>query len=338
MRKARILGEPGSIYHLTSRILEKRFLMDDEEKERLRRLLWQVADFCGVHLLTHCLMDNHFHVLLEVPVRPGDLDEARIARQLDHLPKSPSAARTPGDQFRCEIEILRRRGATADQIEGFCESFRLRMFDLSRFGQELKQRYTQDYNRRHQRKGPLWEERFKSVLLEATPGVLLKVAAYIDLNPLRAGICKDPKDYRFCGYAGAVAGDAHCLAGLIRLFELMDHKQVWEKGQAISSYRMALFGDARPREGRKGRKARAGLAEEHIEAVLRARGKLPLSEVLIVRMRFFSEGFVLGHKIFVERQAEKIRGKNRMERTITPKAIGDTDEWLMGLFRLPGTQ
>jgi hypothetical protein len=32
------------------------------------------------------------------------------------------------------------------------------------------------------------------------------VAAYIDLNPVRAGIVKDPADYRWSGYAEAVAG------------------------------------------------------------------------------------------------------------------------------------
>jgi putative transposase len=32
------------------------------------------------------------------------------------------------------------------------------------------------------------------------------MAAYIDLNPVRADIVSDPKDYRWCGYAAAVAG------------------------------------------------------------------------------------------------------------------------------------
>ena len=30
------------------------------------------------------------------------------------------------------------------------------------------------------------------------------MAAYIDLNPVRAGLCADPKDYRYCGYAEAL--------------------------------------------------------------------------------------------------------------------------------------
>ena len=45
---------------------------------------------------------------------------------------------------------------------------------------------------------------FKSVLIEEGQA-LSAVAAYIDLNPLRARLCDDPKDYRYCGYAEAIA-------------------------------------------------------------------------------------------------------------------------------------
>jgi hypothetical protein len=52
--------------------------------------------------------------------------------------------------------------------------------------------------------GTLWEGRFKSVLVEGTGQTLSTMAAYIDLNPVRAGIVKDPADYRWSGYAEAV--------------------------------------------------------------------------------------------------------------------------------------
>jgi hypothetical protein len=34
------------------------------------------------------------------------------------------------------------------------------------------------------------------------------IAAYIDLNPVRAGLCEDPKDYRYCDYAEAIAKES----------------------------------------------------------------------------------------------------------------------------------
>ena len=83
----------------------------------------------------------------------------------------------------------------------------------------VKQRFSVWYNRSHQRYGTLWAERFKSVLVEAKSGVMRTMAAYIDLNPVRAGLVNDPKDYRFCGYAEAVAGFRLSQLGLSYLVE-----------------------------------------------------------------------------------------------------------------------
>ena len=60
--------------------------------------------------------------------------------------------------------------------------------DLSSFFKELKGQFAQWYNRRHERYGVLWAERFKSVLLEGGQAVAA-VGAYIELNPVRAGLC-----------------------------------------------------------------------------------------------------------------------------------------------------
>ncbi len=49
--------------------------------------------------------------------------------------------------------------------------------------------------------------RFKSVMAE-NGGCLQTMAAYIDLNPVRAGLVKKPEDYRWCGYSEALGGIA----------------------------------------------------------------------------------------------------------------------------------
>jgi hypothetical protein len=195
------------------------------------------------------------------------------------------------------------------------------MFDLSRFVQEFKQRYTQDYNRRHRRKGTLWEDRFHSVLLEPESRVLWKVAAYIDLNPLRAGLCVDPKDYRFGGYAGAVAGDARCLAGLRRLCELLEPAWAWDEDKALAAYRVALFGDATPVPAGRDRKAKAGLPAETIAAVRAVGGALGLREHVQARLCYLSESLALGGRIFVENQAVRVRERNRLRRMPSLKLL-----------------
>ena len=70
-----------------------------------------------------------------------------------------------------------------------------RMHSLSEFMKALLIRFTRWFNRTHQRKGTLWEERFKSMIVES--GVAARaMSAYIDLNPVRAGMAADPAEYR----------------------------------------------------------------------------------------------------------------------------------------------
>ena len=57
----------------------------------------------------------------------------------------------------------------------------------------------QSYNSRKNRKGAFWEDRFYTTAIES--GVhLLRCMAYIELNMVRAGAVKHPKDWEFCGY------------------------------------------------------------------------------------------------------------------------------------------
>ena len=44
------------------------------------------------------------------------------------------------------------------------------------------------------------------MLVEGSENALITVAAYIDLNPVRAGIIGNPEDYRWCGYGEAMSG------------------------------------------------------------------------------------------------------------------------------------
>ena len=88
------------------------------------------------------------------------------------------------------------------------------MLDLSAFVRDLKYRFSRWFNRREGRRGTLWEDRFKSVLVEGGEEALLAMAAYIDLNPVRAGMVEDPAEYRWSGYGEACAGRREARRGL----------------------------------------------------------------------------------------------------------------------------
>ncbi|MFK5922050.1 MAG: chemotaxis protein CheW, partial [Verrucomicrobiota bacterium] len=175
-----------------------------------------------------------------------------------------------------------------------------RLFDLSMFMKELKMKMTLAYNKMNDREGALWNGRFKSVLLESGDAVRT-VAAYIDLNPIRAGIVQTPEDYRWCSYAAAVAGVKGARQALT--FAVMGRQRVaWRTVEA--EYRCLLYGTGEERLGgdtvdgvdrRKG-----GFTQEEIDEVLRAGGKLPLAAALRCRVRYFTDGAVLGSQGFVD--------------------------------------
>ncbi len=63
----------------------------------------------------------------------------------------------------------------------------------------LGRRYVQRINRIHNRTGTLWDSRYKSSLIHAN-SYLLSCQRYIELNPVRAGLVRDPADYRWSSY------------------------------------------------------------------------------------------------------------------------------------------
>ena len=108
----------------------------------------------------------------------------------------------PGDGFSDE-EIKRRFSIYYQHddrqhlSEGRIQFFREKWGNLSEYVREIKQTFSRFYNKRHQRKGFFWGDRFKSVIVD-NGDTLINCLAYIDLNPVRAGICKVPEDYRWC--------------------------------------------------------------------------------------------------------------------------------------------
>jgi len=165
MRKSRLKApseHPAACYHCISRVVDRQFVLGEEEKEQFVFLLHEYARFCGVRLITYCVMSNHFHVLVEVPARPSQpLSDEALMERLEALSGMSQAG-----SIRQQLETFRKRNQhkAAEQLR---ERIQAGMWDLSAFMKLVKQRFTQWHNRRHDRKGTLWEERFKSVLVEA---------------------------------------------------------------------------------------------------------------------------------------------------------------------------
>jgi putative transposase len=59
--------------------------------------------------------------------------------------------------------------------------------------------YAQYYKFRYKHIGHFWQDRYKSIII-SKDDYLLACGSYVELNPVRAGIVKDPRDYKWSSY------------------------------------------------------------------------------------------------------------------------------------------
>ncbi len=169
-----ITGEPAA-YHIMSRTALDGFVMKDVEKDYLVGLIRHFSAVYFVDVLGFCVMGNHFHLL--VLMYPEDhYDDDEITRRFCRYYSNAEVGHLSEDR----IQFFRRKWS-----------------NLSEYVREIKQTFSRFYNKRHDRKGFFWGERFKSVIVD-NGDTLMNCLAYIDLNPIRAGICKVPEAYRWC--------------------------------------------------------------------------------------------------------------------------------------------
>jgi putative transposase len=308
-------AEKPVIYHCVTRVVDRRFAFGKKDKEKFRTFMRMQENFTGCRVLAYCIMCNHVHLLLEVPPLPlgGFSDEELLKR----LKASSSEAEVAVVAKR--LAEYRKLGECADiAAKELHESIAYRMHDLGEFMKALLQRFSRWHNAQHDRTGTLWESRFKSVLVE--DGMATRtMAAYIDLNPVRAGMVTDPAAYRWSSYGEAMGGGPRgngkkARAGLVRA--LMAHKgygadaRHWA-GKVSKDYRMLLLD-----EGEEKLEVVAGAAGEPVVKVLRMGMKkaaveaelaqlersrdVALGRMLRCRVRYFSDGAVLGSREFVD--------------------------------------
>lgn len=296
MRQSRIKAVKGedALYHAIDRIVGGDFLMGPVEKEVFLKIMWRVARFLGLKIYDYCVMDTHAHKLIFCPGKVELTDEQFLERLREY-----KGERHP--EVRTFANSMKSGGMKHEELR---TKYRRRMGNISEFEKSHKQMFTTWYNRRHKRRGTLWMERFSSVLVENVKAAREAVAVYLDLNPVRAEIVSDPKDYRFCAYAAALGGDQRCREGLMAVME----KQEWEK--AAAAYRLELMqvGQIR-RQGKRG-----CISQDLFLQTRNDKGVLPAATLFRLRIRYFTEGLVLGTEAFVQKAFDRHRshfGKKR---------------------------
>ena len=147
MRLPRLKGsrEQSAVYHCISRVVGGQFLLDDLGKEKFANLLLRLAAFCGMEIITYCMMGNHFHLLVRVPIRQDPTDTELLQRLEAFYGKKGvlTVLAREGIESRGGIDTVLR------------QSLLERMGDVSAFMKEFKQRFSRWYNRHTGRFGTL---------------------------------------------------------------------------------------------------------------------------------------------------------------------------------------
>ena len=319
--------EKPSIYHCISRVVDRRFVFGDEERGKFLMFMRMMENFSGCRVLSYCVMSNHFHILLEVPPMPeGGLSDAELLKRLgvfygENFVKSIAdellAARTEGGVV----------GGNPGRVTEIHERFTKRLYDLSDIMKTILQRFTRWFNRTHKRTGTLWEERFKSVIVESGTAART-MAAYIDLNPVRAGMVEDPADYRWSSYGEAVGGGNRgngkkAREGLVRAitsdtdtgFDSSQWKEVSRRYRRLMG--MALErrpGMTQDSEIQDTRKKLYAVTKNEAEALESDDNQtvlpdLSMAKMLRCRVRYFTDGAVIGSREFVNDAFAAARGR-----------------------------
>ena len=321
--------ENGGLYHIVSRVVWRQFIFDEEEKVFFYSLLRKFEVFTGVQIQAFCLMSNHFHLLLRVPPKPHDVleDDAFFERL--------SAVYSDDDLFvvKSLIEDARKKQSRCGEgssrflqyeqnIEKLKQPYLDRMWNLSVFMKEVKQGFTRWYNKKYNKSGTLWEGRFKSQLVQEGYAAKM-VAAYIDLNPIRAGLVADPKDYRWCSYGEAVAGGKRAQAGLLAVMNkhqgdgeaIEDSSLTWkdvmgdyrvilaEEGVAVDQDAPGEIGERKDQRMKK----KKGFSREEADRIIERGGKLSCVQMLRCKTRYFIDGMVIGNQGYVNAFFEKLK-------------------------------
>lgn len=286
-RRAVILKNRTQFFHVISRVVDRRKIFGDEEKQVFLSIIRRQESFSGVKVLAYSLMGNHFHLLVQVPVAPDELSETEIWERMKIL-----HSREKMEEFEQELEFHKSQGHEKWVSEFFERQF-ARMYDLSEFVKEIKQRFSIWFNQRNERKGTLWEERFKSVLIEGKSGALMRVATYIELNALRAGIVGKFGVYPWCSVSDALNGGLKSREGICSLVTGQGPKLDWVS--AIKIY-LAYLNTKTGDESTIVAKAQVGHTEESLN-------RQPASGSVIndqSRQRSMTEGLIVGSYGFIE--------------------------------------
>lgn len=293
-----IEGEPA-VYHVMSRTALDGFVLGDIEKEYLLKLIKRLSSVYFTEVLGFCVMGNHFHLLVKTHLEE-DYSDAEIKKRYERY---YGKGREPGHG---QIPTLRRKWGS-----------------LSEYVKEIKQTFSRSYNKSHHRKGFFWSDRFKSVVVE-NGETLINCLAYIDLNPVRAGIVEKPEDYRWSslGYHFQTNNKANFLSTDFGLDEF-GHK---DESERLRLYRAFVYekGNIGEEKGQRS-KVKPETRKAKREGKRIDGSSWPITDRFGERTRYFTDSGIIGSREFVSDNYQRFKHLFQSKNEKKPKAVRGLD-------------
>ncbi len=198
-RKQLISLDVTPYYHCVSRCVRQSFLCGEDtatntsyehRREWIEHKIQALTYSYCIDVCAYAVMSNHYHLVLHINRKKAfqlSLDD--VIERWSHGHKLPVLIQ------RWQKKELKSQ-AEKDRALEIIEIWRERLWSLSWFMKELNYDIACKANQEDQCSGHFWESRFKSQAL-LDEKALAAAMAYVDLNPVRAGIAKSPEQSDF---------------------------------------------------------------------------------------------------------------------------------------------
>ena len=273
-----LIPDEKTAYHAMSRTALDGFPFGDVEKDKFVNIIKRYSKLYFAEIIGYTIMDNHWHLLTIMHPQRNYTDDEIKKRFIEFHGK---------DTFFPE-----------ERIPYFREKWSI----LSEFIRDIKQSFSRFYNKLHNRRGTLWGERFKSVIVQ-NGETLINCLAYIDLNSIRAGVVKKPDDYRWSsiGYHAQTDNKDDFLS---LNFGLVEFGQMTET-ERFRRYRQYLY-EAGAIDKYNG-KSKKVIDKKIVEKERANNFVISGSGRFINKTRYFTDSGIIGSKEFVAENYQRFK-------------------------------
>jgi len=288
-----IRNDRPTVYHVVSRTALSGLPIKDKDKDYLLGLIKKLSNLYFVDVLGFAIMGNHFHLVARMHPEDEICNSDVIKRWQNYY----------GDQAQLPVDRM-------DEVKK-------RLCSLAGYVKDIKQNFARYYNKRYNRQGFFWGGRFKSMIVQEG-STLVNLLAYVDLNPIRAGIVKKPEDYRWCSLGYHVhTGNKD---GLLSIDFGMKEWNEFDSKKIIRKYRQFVYETGAVDAG-KGKT----IDENVVEKARKRQYKINRVDRFRYRCRYFTDAGIIGSKDFVRDTFDQVKYLlgSKDQRRFTP--IGGVD-------------